>query len=167
MCLFVIQTAQAQDSLTLRKLNNYTKNFINFAKDYPQEQVYLHFDNTAYYLDETIWFKAYVVKSDRNSLSDISKILYVELVGAEGNILETKKLKIENGQCHGDFKLNTFNYAGFYEVRAYTRCMLNFGTQNYFSRVFPIYDKPIKDGEYIPLTTGRLPSQRIPQLRPE
>ena len=27
---------------------------------FPQERVYLHFDNTAYYLGETMWFKAYV-----------------------------------------------------------------------------------------------------------
>ena len=25
-----------------------------------QERVYLHFDNSAYYLGETMWFKAYV-----------------------------------------------------------------------------------------------------------
>ena len=28
---------------------------------FPQERVYLHFDNTAYYLGETMWFKAYVI----------------------------------------------------------------------------------------------------------
>ena len=28
---------------------------------FPQEKVYLHFDNTSYYLGETMWFKAYVV----------------------------------------------------------------------------------------------------------
>ncbi|MBR5277116.1 MAG: hypothetical protein IKU35_08290 [Bacteroidaceae bacterium] len=26
---------------------------------FPQERAYLHFDNTAYYLGETMWFKAY------------------------------------------------------------------------------------------------------------
>ena len=28
---------------------------------FPQERVYLHFDNSAYYLGETMWFKAYCV----------------------------------------------------------------------------------------------------------
>ncbi len=27
----------------------------------PQERVYLHFDNSGYYLGETMWFKAYCV----------------------------------------------------------------------------------------------------------
>ena len=30
---------------------------------FPQERVYLHFDNTAYYLGETMWFKAYTTSS--------------------------------------------------------------------------------------------------------
>lgn len=31
-------------------------------------------------------------------------------------------------------------YADYYEVRAYTRCMLNFGEGVVFSRVFPVMD---------------------------
>lgn len=38
--------------------------------------------------------------------------------------------------------------SGFYEVRAYTRGMLNFGDDCVFSRVFPVYDEPEKDGNY-------------------
>ena len=35
---------------------------------FPQERVYLHFDNSAYYLGETMWFKAYVTEGDRKSV---------------------------------------------------------------------------------------------------
>lgn len=137
-----------------------------FSKDYPQEKVYLHFDNTSYYLGETIWFKAYVVRADRHYLSDLSAVLYVELVTAEGNILSTRKLKVVNGQCHGDFRIPTTQYAGFFEVRAYTRYMLNWGSDNYFSRVFPVYDEPKEFGKFSSNMTERPNSQRIPQKRP-
>ncbi|MBR3877275.1 MAG: hypothetical protein IKJ23_03740, partial [Bacteroidaceae bacterium] len=30
----------------------------------PPERVYLHFDNTSYYLGETIWFKAFVTSNN-------------------------------------------------------------------------------------------------------
>jgi len=158
---------QAQDSTAIRKIAAYSKHFSTFSNDYPQEKVYLHFDNSVYFLGESLWFKAYVVTADRNALSHLSKTLYVELVSPEGTIVETKKLKIENGQCHGEFKFLTTKFAGFYEVRAYTRYMLNFDQNNIFSRVLPVYDKPIVEGDYKHVITERAPSQRIPKLRKE
>ena len=48
-----------------------------------------------------------------------------------------KTLRITNGQCHGDFTLSQLPfYSGYYEVRAYTKYMLNFDDDVVFSRVF-------------------------------
>ncbi|MGC3979537.1 MAG: hypothetical protein QM751_15725 [Paludibacteraceae bacterium] len=149
-----------------QQLSSYVNKYVNFSKNFPQEKVYLHFDNTSYFLGETIWFKAYVTRADRNALSNMSKVLYVELLNSQGNILESKKLKIEDGQCHGEFDLLKYNYGGYYEVRAYTRYMLNFGNDNYFSRVFAVCDEPV-DEKYKPTITERPYSQRIPQVRKE
>ena len=65
--------------LTLRQ-----ENFERFARQNPQERVYLHFDNTSYYKGEHIWFKAYVVDGASLKASDMSRILYVELVNPIG-----------------------------------------------------------------------------------
>lgn len=111
-----------------------------------QEKVYLHFDNTGYYLQETMWFKAYVL-DESNRPTDISGILYVELVSPEGGVVKSNKYKLQNGTCHGDIYLDSAYQSGFFEVRAYTRYMRNFGEDNYFSRVFPVYDIA-KDGHY-------------------
>ena len=157
----------AQETAKDSELESYIDSYKSFSRNYIQEKVYLHFDNTAYYLGENIWFKAYVVRADNHSLADLSKVLYVDLVSAEGHIIETKKFKIEHGQCHGDIFLPPVYYAGFYEVRAYTRYMLNFDGQNYFSRVFPVYDQPAEDGDYVPTITERPFSQRVSQIRPE
>ncbi|WP_419493480.1 hypothetical protein [Alistipes putredinis] len=73
------------------------KSYNHFGKYNPQEKVYLHFDNTGYYLGETIWFSAYVVTSPQLRPTEMSKVLYVELLTPEGRIVETKKLKIEGG----------------------------------------------------------------------
>ena len=109
---------------------------------FPQERVYLHFDNTAYYLGETMWFKAYVTSGISDAEKPISKILYVELCAPEGYVVETKKYKLdENGRCNGEFELKPSLLSGYYEVRAYTRYMLNWGDEAVFSRVFPVYDK--------------------------
>lgn len=111
-----------------------------------QEKVYLHFDQTAYFLKETIWFNAYVL-DESNRPTDISRVLYVELVSPEGGVVDTFKGKIENSTCHGQFHLDSAYLSGLFEVRAYTRHMMNFGEDNYFSRVFPVFDIPT-DGNY-------------------
>ena len=38
----------------------YIQKAMNFSRVTPQEKVYLHFDNTGYFENETMWFKAYV-----------------------------------------------------------------------------------------------------------
>ena len=101
-------------------------NFDNFAQRYPQERVYLHFDNTSYYKGEHIWYKAYVVEGGTLQPSPLSRILYVELVNPIGYPVETQKLMVRNGQASGSFLLKDSLNSGFYEVRAYTAWMLNF-----------------------------------------
>ncbi len=164
----------AQNEAALQKLRSFISHAELFGHVYPQEKVYLHFDNTNYYIGETIWFKAYVVDAAIHQATAISKVLYVELLNNSGITVETKKLKIEEGSCHGEFLLSHKLQAGFYEVRAYTRYMLNFASEkratytfkngipdweyeqteindgNYtlFSRVFPVYDAPESAGDY-------------------
>jgi hypothetical protein len=140
-----------EDSLAVHQLNQFVHNIQVFNRLIPQEKVYLHFDNTGYYLGETIWFKAYAVTASDHVADTLSRVLYVELLNPLGKVLETKKLKIEDGTCNGEFFLTPFNYeylAGFYEVRAYTKMMLNFGEDVIFSRVFPVYNPPEEDGKY-------------------
>ena len=134
----------------------------------PQEKVYLHFDNTGYYMGETIWFTAYVVNGLLNRATDMSKVLYVELLSPEGRVLEQQKLKIEQGRASGSISLSGSSkvvVGGFYEVRAYTHSMLNWeGT--YYTRVFPVFDNPSERGEYRQRITLYPRSERFPYLRP-
>ena len=59
-----------------------------FANNYPREKAYLHFDNTSYYVGDTIWFKAYVTLAEKQTFSPISRPLYVELVDQTGHIAD-------------------------------------------------------------------------------
>jgi hypothetical protein len=149
------------------RIRGYIRNISTFNHLYPQEKVYLHFDNTGYYLGETLWFKVYPVLAEDHKPSPFSKVVYVELVSPEGTVIETKKLKAEKGQCHGEFLLRDSLYAGFYEVRAYTRAMLNFGEETVFSRVFPVFDKLGETGEYEQKMTVRNHKRKVPNQRQE
>ena len=127
---------------------SFVKNIDDFSHLYPQEKVFLHFDNTAYYIGETMWFQSYAVSAETLRPEDLSRVLYVEMLNARGDVVLSRKLKIENGRAPGDFFLRDTLKAGFYEVRAYTRAMLNFGEECIFSRVFPVYPQPRRPGEY-------------------
>ncbi len=155
----------SQENPAVSKLTSFVKNINTFNYLYPQEKVYLHFDNTGYFSGENIWFKAYVVVSEQNTPTMLSKVLYVELLTPDGYIKETKKLKIENGQCHGDFQLDPTWFGGFYEIRAYTRIMLNFGQENIFSRVFPLFNRSGMEGEYKKIMRERPRSKDVPSQR--
>lgn len=149
-------------------LARFVKGINAFNHLYPQEKVHLHFDNTGYFMGETMWFKAYVVNSTTLEATDMSRVLYVELLTPEGRIITSQKLKIEDGQAHGHLPLTEVLHAGFYEVRAYTRMMLNWDKGLMFSRVFPIFDAPQEEGEamYSNPTITRFPhSQRTPYKR--
>lgn len=124
------------------------KGFVNdieaFNRLFPQEKVYLHFDNTAYFRGETLWFSAYVVRCDRQRLTDMSRVLYVELLDPTGEVIETRKVRLDGGRGSGSIKLDNLLTSGFYEVRAYTRYMLNWDAAWMFSRVLPVFDAPQK-----------------------
>ncbi len=143
------------------RLMRYAGNIHQFNQVFPQEKVYIQFDNTSYYQGETIWFKAFVVEASTHHRAP-SGVLYVDLLAPNGELLKQQKLKIVAGQADGSFPLidGSTAYArdlrgtvlpypsGFYEVRAYTSNMLNFSEAGVFSRVFPVFEKPEKDGNY-------------------
>ena len=138
------------------RILTYIQNVMNFNNAVPQEKVYLHLDNTGYFENETMWFKAYVTRTDRQSPSDLSKVLYVELLNPSGDVLKTTKWPIDSlGTANGDMKLDTLFGSGFYEVRAYTRYMTNWGVNACFSRVIPVFKAPKKEGDYRDLTIAR------------
>ena len=119
-----------------------------FNRVFPQEKVYLHLDNTGYFMGETLWMKAYMVRTDKDSLGSLSRVLYVELLDPFGEVVKSQKLKVENGMAHGDIELTGLLTSGFYELRAYTRYMMNWGGDGIFSRVIPIFSAVQKRGEY-------------------
>lgn len=123
-----------------------------WARELPQEKVYLHLDNTGYFKGETIWFKAYITRSDTERRGNLSSVLYVELLSPNGDIISKKKLYIKGGIGAGSITLdNAVMPTGFYEIRAYTRYMTNWGTNACYSRVIPIFQEPRVVGQYTPV----------------
>lgn len=116
------------------------KTAARFDYKYPREKVYVHFDNTAYLTGDTIWYKAYVVRASSLKPTTLSKVLYVELLNADGQNVVNQVLRIDRmGTAQGAIPLGDTVYPGYYEVRAYTREMVNWGKYACFSRVLPVF----------------------------
>ena len=115
-----------------------------FVERTPREMVYLHLDNNGYYEGETLWYRAYVVQAATLRPQPLSGVLYVELLNAAGQLMEQQTLHIDSaGRAEGAFVLDTPVRTGFYEVRAYTREMVNWGTDVCFSRIVPVFQRPV------------------------
>ncbi len=153
-----------------------------------QEKVFLHMDNTCYFVGDTLWYKAYVVRADNLHQTDMSRILYVELLNPDGLVVERQNIIISsNGFGNGCFALEDSLYSGYYELRAYTRWMLNFNVAEHrygredrfafynnlmakdfyrkweglYSRVFPVYGKPETAGDFTYKRMVQRPKQNV------
>ena len=109
-----------------------------YAKAYPEEKVYLHLDKPYYTVGDDIWFKGYVTIGAYNNLSGLSKILYVDLIGPEDNIVQSIRLPLIAGVTMGDFQLADSLAEGNYRIRAYTNWMRNFDHDIFYDRTLPI-----------------------------
>ena len=159
-----------------------------------QEKVYIHTDNQCYFVGDTLWYKAYVVRADNLRPTDMSRILYVELLSPDGLLVERQNIIVApEGHTCGQFVLQDSLYSGYYELRAYTRWMLNFNVSEHkhtttetwqfynrqmaadyyrlwdglYSRVLPIYGKPETPGDYDARRMYQRPKQRLQKPKKE
>lgn len=179
LSLLIAFTAGAQNTPTT--LSGWAERLKKFGTSVPQEEIFVHMDNASYFLGDTIYYKAYLRRSDTGNPSGLSGLLYVELLNQDGYLVQRQKIKMTEGQGHGSFVLLDTLYGGYYELRAYTRWQLNWGQTEHphtkaaekwfyskkmakqyyrdyeklYSRVFPVYDKPQEAGEYYQEMTVR------------
>ena len=130
LCPAVIaQNEQSESEKFTLELMRFSGNIHQFNNIFPQEKVYLEFDNTAYFQGEVIWFKAFVTHATTLKRAP-SKVLYVDFLAPTGQLILQQKLKVIAGQCDGAIPLLDASTAqarqkrgvleypsGFYEIR--------------------------------------------------
>jgi hypothetical protein len=113
---------------------------VRLAKDANgmQEKVHLHTDRAFYYKGDQVLFKAYFNYKNPDLKRELSRILYVDLISANRDLIIQKKYKIENGQVVGELYLpDTLNQNEYY-LRAYTNWNRNYGPDTYFVQSLPV-----------------------------
>ena len=182
LCVLLATTVKASSQARLDSIRSLLENAP------VQEKVYLHLDNNCYYKGDTIWYKSYVVRADNLDYTDMSHILYVELLSPDGLVVERQNIIVSpDGYGDGNFALKDSLYSGYYELRAYTRWMLNFRVTEHdygrkdreyfynkemardffrqfgtvYSRVVPVYERPDSAGDYAQKYIVSRPKTRI------
>ncbi len=126
--------AQGQTDLT-----NLLRNFQEYNDTRPVEKVFLHLDKTEYAQAETIWIKSYLVAGPGHTPSPLSRNVYVELLSAEGTIVERLTLRSEEGLSKASLIIPRELPEGDYYLRAYTNWMKNAGQDYFFNKKLKVH----------------------------
>lgn len=98
----------------------------------PQERIFVHINSSLLLTGEYLYYKVYCLEGGSGSLSELSKIAYVELVGPRGERVFEHKIRLENGIGYSDFFVPTSVGSGGYKLLAYTRWMQNQGQSDFY-----------------------------------
>ncbi|MGI9545952.1 MAG: hypothetical protein ACR2MM_01850, partial [Flavobacteriaceae bacterium] len=96
-----------------------------------QEKVFLHLSNDVVFNKSRLFFKGYLLTGPQGSRSNKSKVLKVELLNENAEVVKKQYHPIEEGLFTGNIQLPKKLKPGKYYIRAYTRWMQNYGESSY------------------------------------
>ena len=111
----------------------------------PIEKLYVQTDRENYYSGETVWLKAYFMSEFIPSVA--SSTLFVELLNNEHQIILRNVFPVYGGTSPGQMELPDTLFSGRYQLRAYSRLMLN--QPGYvFNKTIMVYGKENKEVDH-------------------
>ncbi|WP_259068536.1 MG2 domain-containing protein [Mucilaginibacter sp. X4EP1] len=111
-----------------------------------QEKLFVQTDKTTYLPGEIIWFKIYCVDGNDHKPLNLSKVVYVDILGDNQNAVVQTKVAIKNGVGDGSIYVPVTVSNGNYKFRAYTNWMKNFSPDFYFEKTVTFIN-PLKSPE--------------------
>ncbi|MDB5192396.1 MAG: hypothetical protein JWQ96_1959 [Segetibacter sp.] len=108
----------------------------DFAENYPNQKIHVHFDKDIFRAGETMWFKGYIFSGIGQSTKSTN--FYAELLDKNGVVVQRKTYPIFESCAPGNFDLSETFPAGKYLFRSYTTWMLNFDTSFIYEKVITV-----------------------------
>ena len=123
-------------TLTLSSVQSQiTKNdYKNLASSIPGEKTELLVNKTVLLSGEFLYYQAYTLNLNSNAYSQVSKMLYIELLNAEKESLFQQKLKVKDNVASGELFIPAALETGHYKLIAYTNWSKN-NVKDYFDQV--------------------------------
>ncbi len=104
------------------------------------EKVYLHLPLKSIVAGDRLPFKAYILQAQNNHSSDLSSILYFDIINQNGMKLTSWKSDMLNSEAFGIAIIPDTISSGVYILRSYTKWMLNAGNDYIFQTPLFIYN---------------------------
>ncbi len=136
--LFVFQVSCiAQFNLFEEKI--FKQDSIN--KTWNREKIFVHYDRPSYKINDTLWFKGYVLNAADHAPDDSIGIAYVEVINEDNEVIKRLSSPCAWGYFFGRLTLTEHDFKqGSYVLRAYTNWMRNFGDSLFFESRFKLID---------------------------
>ncbi len=115
----------------LKALHGQMKRYSNYN---PIEKVFLHTDKDLFSSGELLWFSAYVVLGPDHLYISASKVLHVDLIGPNADIILSQTHELVNGRGSGSLQLPKNLPDGSYQIRSYTQWMRNYDSDFFFTK---------------------------------
>ena len=90
-----------------------------------QEKIFLHLNSNFLLTGETLLYKISCLEKSSNQYSQLSKIVYLEIINDKKERVELQKIRLINGKAQGDFFIRNSLKSGNYKIISYTRWMKN------------------------------------------
>lgn len=99
-----------------------------------KEKVYVQTSHVYFKPGETMYFKIYVVNANAQTPSFLSNVVYADIIGPSGNVVQKLNFGVENGYAEGSFDFKEDAPGGVYKLRAYTTWMQNEKEETFFTK---------------------------------
>ncbi|WP_405607445.1 hypothetical protein [Polaribacter sp. Asnod1-A03] len=118
-------------------------------KNIPQENIFIHYNTSFLLSGEQLLYKVYCLNSKTNKLTNLSKVVYVELIDDNYKVHFKHKILLKSGLGQGDFFIPTSIKSGNYKIVAYTKWMINGGENNFFQGDVAILNPFADNSKYL------------------
>lgn len=99
-----------------------------------KEKIYIQTSHVFFKPGEDLFFKVYLVNAKNQQVSVISNVVYVEIVGPSGSVLQKMNYRVDEGFAEGHFQFGREASGGLYKIRAYTTWMMNEKETTWFTK---------------------------------
>jgi len=116
-----------------------------FHRAYAQEKLVLTVDRDIYIGGETVWFTLAAYDYSSSQLSDLSKVVYFELINKSNVPIVQSKIYLNESNAQSKIVLPDTISTGNYLLRAYTHWMKNFGESCFEKKYISVINPFAKD----------------------
>ena len=99
-----------------------------------QERLFVFLNSGFYYPGENLSFKAVLFDADMKIKTEGSRFFYLQLINSTGKSIGNYTYELHSGECSAQISLPDTLITGLYTLKAYTRWMQNYGSDNAFRR---------------------------------